>query len=603
MASITGAADERIFRLERWLGLHECPDGDTKLKLGEASVIRNFRVTRDGNLQKRPGYKTLITLSEGNPVRGMWTGFVADVERFIVACGGKLYSVWDGTDFTASEIGTVDTTGSVFMFGYGGKLYIMDGHKYREWDGTTYAEVNGYTPLIMTELEPGGAGNTAEGINKLTAKRRVWISPDGTATVFNLPEKGIASVDKISYTATGTVIPTTDYTADNVSGTITFTTAPTTGVNTIEVEYSASASFRSQVEGMRYAELYNGAQDSRVFLYGDGTNKALYSGLDYNGQQRADYFPDLNEIAVGDENTPITGMIRHFSQLVCYKSNSTWQISATTTTLADGNTITAYYVTPTNKIIGNAAMGQVQLVLNSPFALFGNDLYEWSNSSYYTSNLTRDERQAKRISDRIYSTLSKFNTANCICYDDNDAQEYYICHGTDALVYNYAANAWYYYTDFDAQRLCSFHGTLFIGTSSGHFAEFSEDYRTNDGAAIKAYWESGSIDFGRNYQHKYAAMLWLGIKPQEKSSLTVTVQTDKSISYAEKLLTSTFFGFTAFNFADVKFTVNQRPQISRIKIKAKKFVYYKLIFFDESLDGTCTVVASDIRVRFTGYAK
>ena len=55
MAKITGQTDERIFQIKEWKGLNENPDGDTKLKMGEAAVIRNFKVTRDGNLQRRPG--------------------------------------------------------------------------------------------------------------------------------------------------------------------------------------------------------------------------------------------------------------------------------------------------------------------------------------------------------------------------------------------------------------------------------------------------------------------------------------------------------------------------------------------------------------------
>ena len=57
MAAITGSANEKIFQIRAWGGLNENPDGDTKLKMGEAAVMRNFRITRDGNLQRRPGSK------------------------------------------------------------------------------------------------------------------------------------------------------------------------------------------------------------------------------------------------------------------------------------------------------------------------------------------------------------------------------------------------------------------------------------------------------------------------------------------------------------------------------------------------------------------
>ena len=116
--------------------------------------------------------------------------------------------------------------------------------------------------------------------------------------------------------------------------------------------------------------------------------------------------------------------------------------------MADGLQTEAFYVTPINRSIGNAALGQVRLVLNAPYTLHGNDLYEWRNTASYSSNLSVDERQAKRISDRIYSTLNGFDLSKCFCWDDNDSQEFYICCDGKALVYNYAADAWYSYENF-----------------------------------------------------------------------------------------------------------------------------------------------------------
>ena len=43
--------------------------------------------------------------------------------------------------------------------------------------------------------------------------------------------------------------------------------------------------------------------------------------------------------------------------------------------------------------------------------------------------------------------------------------------------------------------------------------------------------------------------------------------------------------------------------MTRMKIKAKKFVYYKMIFRLEDAEETCTVLNADIRVRYTGYAR
>lgn len=50
MAKIENKSEEKIFRITEFLGLHESQDGDAKLDLGEASVMRNFKITKDKSL-------------------------------------------------------------------------------------------------------------------------------------------------------------------------------------------------------------------------------------------------------------------------------------------------------------------------------------------------------------------------------------------------------------------------------------------------------------------------------------------------------------------------------------------------------------------------
>ena len=69
MAEIKESSDEKVFRVHEFLGLNESPDGDTKLKLGEASVMRNFKITRDRSLQKRPGLDSVGTLAANNVIK------------------------------------------------------------------------------------------------------------------------------------------------------------------------------------------------------------------------------------------------------------------------------------------------------------------------------------------------------------------------------------------------------------------------------------------------------------------------------------------------------------------------------------------------------
>lgn len=611
MSTIPTTTNETVWKLYQFLGIHENPDGDTKLKMGEASVCRNWKVTRDRNLKRRPGFHTLMTLGESGDqaVRGLWFGNIKGHEIGLAAANGKLWKIHGSGAYvhTPVEIGALDTSRRVTFFPFSNIVYILNGSEYYYYDGAVFGTVEGYVPLVIVSRAPTGAdGQTLEEVNKLTGKRRVWFSPDGTSTVFYLPETGLASIDDVIDNATGTSLPASDYTTDPVNGTVTFTNAPVRGTNTIEISYTFPLNYRNDVTNMTNAELFLGAQDNAVFLYGDGSNKAIYSSVDYNGSPSAEYFPDLNVVTVADDNTPITGLIRHNSTLMCYKTTSTYSISFGMITLADGSQKYSFYVVPANKIIGNTPMGQVRLVLNAPFTLFNSDLYKWENASPYSSEITRDERMAVRVSDRIYSTLADFDFEDCYCYDDNFDQEYYIWDHGKALIWNYAADAWYTYTSprgLEVCSMCNVYDDLIFGMEDGTIRILSELYYNDDGEAIDSYWESGSIDFGKPYQRKFMANLWIGIKPQAASEVTVTIATDKKSSYTERVVDNSFLDFWHINFAEFSFLLNRKPQIKKLKIKAKKFAFLKLILKTQELDSTATVLMIDPKIRETGYVK
>ena len=611
MSTIRAVANENIWKIDKFLGLNENPDGDTKLKLGEASAIRNWKVTRDRNLKRRPGFHTLIELGTGETnreIKAIWFGNIMGQEMGLAAANGKLWKFYANGGYLANpvELGSLNTDTSVSFFPFSNIVYILNGIEYNYYDGTSFGAVEGYVPLIITSRPPDGSdGTLLEEVNKLTGKRRVWFSPDGTSTTFKLPETGLTSIDAVIDNATGAAY-SGSYTKDAAAGTVTFNSAPARGINTIEISYTFPTAYRNDVSNMRYAELYLGQQDNAVFLYGNGTNEAVYSSIDYNGTPRADYFPDLNEMAVADANTPITSMIRHYSQLICYKSTSAYSIQYGMVVDATGLEHWGFYVKPVNKRIGNAAPGQVQLVQNSPFTLFGNDLYEWVNTSRYSTALSIDERQAKRISDRIYATLETFDTENCVCYDDNDSQEYYIWDQGKALVYNYPADAWYTYTSPGGLKvccMCNIGEDTLCGMEDGTIKILSSRYFNDDGTAFESYWESGSIDFNKPFIRKFMSEVWVAVKPQAASKVTVTIATDKKSEYTERVIDNSLIDFGNINFADFSFYINLKPQIKKLKIKAKKFAFLKFILKSQEPDSSATVLLIDPKIRETGYVK
>lgn len=62
MAEILAAGKERVYRITKWLGVNQAQEGESRLSLGEAADMRNFRITSGGALRKRPGSRNVAGL-------------------------------------------------------------------------------------------------------------------------------------------------------------------------------------------------------------------------------------------------------------------------------------------------------------------------------------------------------------------------------------------------------------------------------------------------------------------------------------------------------------------------------------------------------------
>ena len=613
MAHVNSNNSVSILKIKEFLGLNENPDGDTRIKTGELSEMRNFRITRDKHLQVRPGQKTVLNLrtawdawaaeQETAPENtaphfcGAWQGAVGGRDRIIAAFGGVLVDV-DLETPGARAIGTCTEDGTSF-FGFGGKVYLLNGHEYMSWDGgenTTFTEVEGYIPTVQTAVNPQGYGTLLENVNRLTGKRKVKYSPDGSATVFYLPEKEVDEVVQVE----GTDKP---WTLDKAKGTVTFASAPEKGTNTVTITYRKGNGERAQVTKMRFAEFFSGATDTRVFLYGDGTNKTIYSGMDLDkGVATAEYFPDLYEAAIGDENTPITALIRHHSRLLVFKPSSAWSVDYNITTTASGAVTTAFYVIPVNRQFGNEAPGQVQLLENNPLTLDGKSIYQWKATTS-SGNVTSDNRNASRVSDRVRNTIGSFDFPETVTFNRKDESEFWFLYGGTAAILNYANDTWYLYSNMPFRHMEEVSGEVYGFTEDGKVIHVSRQYRNDDGADIDAYAATGSMDFDKDWLLKYSPMIFVALQPESGARVNVTVETNRRSDYPDKLVSAGLSTFAHANFAHWSFGTNRKPQVRRVKMKVKKATFYKLIFRSLSASATATVLETDVQLRYSGNVK
>jgi hypothetical protein len=120
---------------------------------------------------------------------------------------------------------------------------------------------------------------------------------------------------------------------------------------------------------------------------------------------------------------------------------------------------------------------------------------------------------------------------------------------------------------------------------------------------ICARWESGYYDMGMDNRRKYSSYLWISMLPEANSRMDVTVKTDRRDNYITKTIGVPLLSWETMDFSNFSFLLSRAPRMKRIKLKAKKYVYYKLIFSVDHPGARATVLGYDQQVRFASEVK
>ena len=111
------------------------------------------------------------------------------------------------------------------------------------------------------------------------------------------------------------------------------------------------------------------------------------------------------------------------------------------------------------------------------------------------------------------------------------------------------------------------------------------------------------MDFGADFRRKFTSQIYVSMLPQPNSEMTITAETDRRSEYMEKTVTNNIFTWENVDFSKWTFNTNNTPKIQRVRLKVKKFVYYKLIFRVEAPNASATVLGYDQEIRFGSMAK
>ncbi len=591
--------------------------------------MNNFYITNDYKLRKIYGYKTFFDFEE--PIKGMYSTNLGGVEYLLVASDGKLYYFlrsdiedsfeWQDISHEEGEhepiygveptlIGTIGT-GDVSFFTFDKKVYILSG-KYHSWDGTTLREVEGYTPLVFINTPPAGGGVIYDEINMLSPKKHQTFNGDGTSTVYHLAQNkevtgsNLASIDKVLVNGTQMTV-NSDYTVDLELGTVTFTTAPSQGMDNVDIYWTYNDGDRGIIEGMKFGTVFGGDIDSRVFLYGNPTcqNRTYYSGLE-DGVPSVEYFPATAQVDVGPSNFALTDLTRQYDRLLAttnrpeayYMTISTETLDVT---LSDNSTTKRYVPSvatfPLNEIHGNVAPGQGQLIDNYPATIDKNGLTLWKATN------VRDEKNMEDISQKIKHDLNQLDLEEVKTLDHQAENQLWFGLDNRIYIYNYFNKTYSRIrTAHEFSHFSDLGNSIYMGLEDGKVVKWGEEFDDFDGTIINAHWEMNFSDFDVAYLRKTMNRLWVLMQPQGKSSADIGFITNRSESQTKKHIEYVVQLLDDVDFADFTFQISTNPQPFRLKMKAKKFTNLKIII-DNKERTDCTILQLVLKVESFGESK
>ncbi len=560
------AEPERQIMIEHFSGV-DFSTHSTKADLAHSPDACNMISQSTDFLVKRTGYHRIVKLNR--PIYGLYA--LPGDEHILVHAGDRLYCMNPSGSMSSIASGMNTDFSTAFLMN--GCLYLLDGKKYRRieqvsnaWRVRNVTDI-AFVPTTTIAAPPGGGGTSFEAVNLLTPKRINTFVGNGSAVQFQLDTKNIDTTG-ISATVDGVAVSVASVNAQ--TGVVTLAAAPpnANGLANVAITFSKSISGAAdKINQCRFAGLYGGKNDTRVFLSGNPTapNCDWQSGL-----FDPTYFPDTGYTRVGSDASAIVGYVRQYeSQLVIKEGGSQEATQYLRTFLLDANNQAAYPLKQGAQGPGGyafrtfASLGDMPLFLSADgvMGVFGTAVTEQRSI----------QRQSRAVDPRL-TKEENLDKACAIVWRD----KYYLavngkCYVADGRTYRADGSPeWYYWDNFPAISFCIFQGQLHFGTEDGRILRLCEedeqDAFLDDGQPIDAWWCTPDMpldDWGRE---KFVREVTPILMPYTRSSVTVTYETAEGeiLALSRNL---DLFSFVTLDFS--RFTFHCQPGASAMRVRRR----------------------------------
>lgn len=439
-------------------------------------------------IETRPTMRQFISTLTN--INGIFPYRVGNTQHLIIHSGTSLhdYNFSSGTTTQITASGMNPANSKSFIFN--NILYIKDGAKYYQYDGTTLSEVVGYVPTTSISRTPDGGGKKYQDVNLLNPFRKNSFVGDGLSTEYHLDTTNIES-GTVTVTVNGST--SSSWTPDYTNGIITFTTPPsaplTDGQDNVVIKFKKSINgYRDRIEKCTLLEVF----DNRVFFSG---NQDYPSTVFYSSLEDPTYVSDTDYSQEGLDGVPVKALVAGNNALWVFKEPS------------QSNTTVFYHVPSIDSEVGKVYPSSHSSIskgctatainFNDDIVMFSSDGMEGVSGDISTEQFLSHRSSlvdSKLVNELGYSTMQLAEWEGYLLVFCG--KNVYLADSRQRFSSNNNLEYEWYYWELEKDIRCTnvLDGKLYLGTADGVYVL--------DGTGdVTSYWTTCTDDLGYiNYQ-------------------------------------------------------------------------------------------------------
>ncbi len=426
---------------------------------GRITDVVNFRIRRDGALEKRCGYRCIADV--GSEIRAFYSGLFTGSFRMLLLAGDTVYEAHLASGTLTPLCAIESHEGSACFFCLGGTLYLMDGRTlYVIRDGEAVPAA-GYAPLLGKDWPCTVLGEIHEPRNLLTRHARISYVVGSPASAMLCTKYAVESVEAVYLN--GSRLDADKYRIDALLNTVNIPGLVEGDRVLIYLTFAEEESaLRDAFLSCTDAVLFGGVNRSRLFFRGGSMPSMMFCSANTDEESLREsarhysdvgalYIPEGYEFTVGDGRYLMRGVVPYRDRLLIFTEGDTWMAKNNASGLEE------FPIVGVHSELGCASSDGAVTAQNRVLTVGRHGILQWEDATGYA-----DGCRVESISAPVEAFFK-----GTVCSDwglfYHEAERLLLCYhrkNGNVLLYETDRGEWYRYTGIVADAFFDADGTI-----------------------------------------------------------------------------------------------------------------------------------------------